>query len=232
MIRLGVIQLKDYENWIKSLGFDREWIVQATQAHIYKHIVTKSAELELFSFPLTYDSYLVIINSMELSRFEKLFKAIEVTTPVPINAYLGLGTTYLEALNNIKPFLDTDKDYTPDDLNAGFLVVVAHIDMDGYLRMIYEKGLSSAVSVMNELVYNIKKYCIRFGGIAYYAGGDNILCFIPYNFLNGFKENFNFKNVKVGIGVSKKPKGALKLATQALELIRDGRCSNICILEE
>jgi GTP cyclohydrolase III len=32
MIRLGVIQLKDYENWIKSLGFDREWIVQATQA--------------------------------------------------------------------------------------------------------------------------------------------------------------------------------------------------------
>jgi len=104
--------------------------------------------------------------------------------------------------------------------------------MDGYLRMIYEKGLSSAVSVMNELVYNIKKYCIRFGGIAYYAGGDNILCFIPYNFLNGFKENFNFKNVKVGIGVSKKPKGALKLATQALELIRDGRCSNICILEE
>jgi GTP cyclohydrolase IIa len=233
MIRLGIIQLKDYESWIKSLGFDREWIIQATQADIYKHIVTKCAELELFGFPLTYDSYLVIINSMELFKFEKLLKAIELTTPVPINAYLGIGTTYLEALNNIKPFSNIAKEYA-HDLNAldAEPIVAAHIDMDGYLQMLHEKGLSNIISFMNELIYNIKKYCMRFGGIAYYAGGDNILCFIPYNTLNEFKTNFNFEKMKIGIGVSKKPRGALKLATQALELIRDKKCGNICILEE
>jgi GTP cyclohydrolase III len=38
--------------------------------------------------------------------------------------------------------------------------------------------------------------------------------------------------MKIGIGISKKPRGALKLAAQALELIRDKKCGNICILEE
>jgi GTP cyclohydrolase III len=29
MIRIGVVRLEDYESWIRSLGYDREWKVQA-----------------------------------------------------------------------------------------------------------------------------------------------------------------------------------------------------------
>jgi len=46
-----------------------------------------------------------------------------------------------------------------------------------------------------------------------------------------FKETFALGRIKK-IQCFQKPKGALKLATQALELIRDGRCNNICVLEE
>jgi GTP cyclohydrolase IIa len=230
LIQVGVIQLVNYESWIKSLGFDREWIVQATQSEIYRRIVIKSAELELFSIPLTYDNYLVINNAAGVSRFRELLKALEPIDGIRIAAYLGRGNTYLDALNNVVPFTEDGSEL--EDSKDIESTVVVHIDVDGYLKVVHREGLGVAISVIDSIAYNVKRMCMKFGGVAFYAGGDNVMCFIPQSSLEMFVKHFDVKGVKVGIGIAKRPRYAVKLATQALEMIREGRCERICILGE
>jgi GTP cyclohydrolase IIa len=76
MIRVGLVHLKDYESWIKSIGYDREWVIQATQATIYRSLVVESAKRGMFSIPLTYDSYIVIINAARIEDFIETVNSI------------------------------------------------------------------------------------------------------------------------------------------------------------
>jgi len=87
--------------------------------------------------------------------------------------------------------------------------------------------------LITEITYAMKKSCAVFGGIAYYAGGDNIICFLPYSNLEAFLKSASFDNAKIGIGIAESPRAALKLAAQALDLIRSGKCSgSVCVLRE
>jgi GTP cyclohydrolase III len=74
---------------------------------------------------------------------------------------------------------------------------------------------------------------MAYGGIAHYAGGDNVICFIPYHLLSNYLSSVTIDGAKIGIGIAKKPRDALKLAAQALDLIRTGKCDKkMCVLRE
>jgi len=232
MVCLGAIHLKNYENWIKALGYDREWLVQATQAEVYKYITIESAALGMFSIPLTYDVYLVILNSVAV-HFNRLVKALETKIPIEFNVYLGFGETYLTALSNLKPLGELDTSVVNGVKEFNDVTVVSHLDLNSYNDMLARKGLQYVNEFLTELVYTMKKICMAYGGIAHYAGGDNVICFIPYHLLSNYLSSVTIDGAKIGIGIAKKPRDALKLAAQALDLIRTGKCDKkMCVLRE
>jgi GTP cyclohydrolase IIa len=232
MVCLGAIHLKNYENWIKSLGYDREWLIQATQAEVYRYITMESAALGMFAIPLTYDVYLVILNST-VAYFNRLVKALEIKIPIEFNVYLGFGETYSAALNNLKPLGELDASVVNGVKEFNDITVVSHLDLNSYNNMLTGKGLQYVNELLTELVYTMKKTCMACGGVAHYAGGDNVICFIPHHLLSNYLSSVAIDDAKIGIGIAKKPRDALKLAAQALDLIRAGKCDKrICILRE
>ena len=220
MIRVGVVRLKDYEGWIRSLGYDREWIVQAVQADVYRSLVIESAQAGMFSLPLTYDSYLVIINAVDLEGFRDVVNKLSNRAPVALATYIGLGPSYLEAVEKLRPLTEEIEGSLGEGLED---TVAVHLDLDGYNELISNKGLRYVGEIMGAALDKVRRISAEYGGLAYYAGGDNIICFVPYEGLEDFLNDVRAKDFKVGVGIAPRPRDALKLAAQALDVIRHGR---------
>ncbi len=218
MIRVGIVRLEDYESWIKSLGYDREWIVQAAQADIYRNLVIESAEAGMFSLPLTYDSYLVIINAAEVENFKEIVSKLSCKAPVALTAYIGLGPSYLEAVKRLRTLSKTYEDALEEEELEDTAVV--HLDLDGYNELMNSKGLHYVEELMNSALHRARKISSKHGGLAYYAGGDNIICFVPCKCLEGLLNEVRSRDFKVGVGIAPRPRDALALAAQALDAIR------------
>ncbi len=218
MIRVGVVRLEDYENWIRSLGYDREWIVQAAQADIYRSLVIGSAEAGMFSLPLTYDSYLVIINAVDVEGFKDVVSKLSCKAPVALAAYVGLGPSYLEAVKRLRALSEACE----NALEEGELedTVAVHLDLDGYNELVSNKGLYYVEELMSTTLHKVKRASAKYGGLAYYAGGDNIICFVPCKCLEDFLNEVRARDFKVGVGIAPRPRDALTLAAQALDAIR------------
>lgn len=226
MIKIGLIRLEDYESWIKSIGYDREWVVQAAQANMYRNLVLESAKMGAFSLPLTYDSYLTVLNAISVKSFKELISKLSRGAPVGLRAYIGLGATYSEAMENVRELesheLSEDRENT----------VVVHLDLNGYYKLIDEKGWCYVCELIDEMVNSAKRMSAKHGGLVYYAGGDNVICFVPHNRLEGFLKDLKVEGIKVGVGLALKPRDALKLATKALEAIRTGKSKKVLFLKE
>jgi len=223
MIRVGLVRLEGYESWIRSLGYDREWIVQAAQADVYRNLVIESAGAGMFSLPLTYDSYLVIINAAEVEGFKEVVSKLSDKAPVVLAAYVGLGRSYSEAVERLRPLSEACEDPGEGALED---TVVVHLDLDGYNELMSNKGLHYVEELMNAALHRARKISTKHGGLAYYAGGDNIICFVPCERLSDFLDEVRVGDFKVGVGIAPRPRDALALAAQALDAIRLERQSD------
>lgn len=235
MIRVGVIHLKDYEKWIKQQGYDREWIIQSTQAELYRTIVEETANINAFSMPLTYDIFITILNSVNVRDFANIIDKIEHKISIKFDVYLGVGRDYIKAINTAKPMniVNDDSDTQFDE------TVVVHFDLNNYNDIKTIHGFYYTLELVYDVLNFIRKSASGYGGIIYYAGGDNVINFIPSYHLDNFIKSIDeilkqLKiSVKIGIGIALKPRHALKLAAQALDDIRLGRSVNrICIRKE
>ncbi|MCE4609134.1 MAG: GTP cyclohydrolase IIa, partial [Desulfurococcales archaeon] len=68
---------------------------------------------------------------------------------------------------------------------------------------------------------------LKHGGIAQYLGGDNILVILPDHGYEALVEEIaSNTSLKVGVGISFRPRTAVMLATKALDQIRSGYVEN------
>jgi len=231
MIRIGLIRLEGYEGWIRSLGYDREWVVQATQAEVYRSLAIESAKVGMFSLPLTYDTYLVVINAADVEDFKGLADRLSSRAPAALSLYVGLGPSYAEAMRRLRP-LDEGAE---GPLKEGRLdeTAAAHLDLDGYNKLASERGFNYVEELVGATLRRAREVSARHGGLAYYAGGDNVVCFVPCERLEGFLDDVRVDGVKVGVGVALRPRDALALAARALDEIRlGGRSREVLVLRE
>lgn len=229
MIKIGLINLWDYEDWIKSLGYDREWTVQEVQARVWGEIVKESAKIWAFAIPFTYDSYIVILNSIGLAEYEEMTRTIMKITPVGLKRYIGIGRNYLEALSNLSEIATSRLNVPEDTLEK---TTVVHFDLNGYYNIIKEEGYLMSYRKIRELRKEVEMLAERHGGLSYYAGGDNIICFIPHAMVKAFIDKTKKNGVKIGVGMAYSPRRALKLATEALEILRRKRSEQIVLKVE
>jgi GTP cyclohydrolase III len=221
----------NYEQWIASLGYDREYLIQMKQSSLLKDIFKFSALIHAFALPLTYDLIVIILNSVKTEKYAKLVKIIAYHSPVPLKPLIGTGETYKEALCKVKSL--TDSGATTD---FNFKTVAVQIDVNGYYNLLNERNPYDIYTIMMSLKKVLQEIADKLGGLTFYAGGDNIIVFLPKEkdmekFTLEFK-TFNIASVKMGVGIAPIPREAVALSTKALSIIRQNRGfnDNKCII--
>ncbi len=225
MYRVGVVELVGYREWTESLGCDREWRIQCTQASMYHRLQEACSEKKGFAVPLRYDYMLFIACGMNMDDVKYIYDAISKVSPVPVRIAIGRGRTPAEAVNDAWQKLRESSDpliyVEPEDKER---VVVVHIDVNGFTRTT-EPPLTTYRSMM-ELVAMLDSIVASKGGIVAYMGGDNVVCFTTIDVAAELARNPPL-NVKMSIGVAPTAREALMLAASGLdELRREARsCS-------
>lgn len=222
MVRLAVVHLLKYEEWIESLGYDREWKVQAKQAELAKAAYELTAGLGGFAIPFTYDSTLLVLNGSKDFGVESLKRKFMEVSSLTVKILMGVGSTYKEALEKISD--------VSTGLESEEPTVVAHVDIDGYLKHVANEGFYEAYKDIKRVLRIIDERVEELEALPYYAGGDNVIVFIPHKHLDKVGRVV-VEGAKTGVGVAEKPRDALALAARALDVLRNDRSEKIRVLK-
>lgn len=221
----------DYREWTEGLGEDREWIIQKTQNEIMRTIHEISSEYYAFPLQLRYDNFLIIVNSLTPEQISQMVKDINDQIPLRVSTCLGSGNTPLEAQQNASRCIPNDHgdnyNYHDDHVTA------LHFDINHNTERLRKISIyESFIEIMD--VYSLLiKFLYSIGGITQYLGGDNFLGFVSDNVIYKVTEKIDsLEGLKVGIGISKNARNAIKLATSALDDIRKDRSEKWKIKKE
>jgi GTP cyclohydrolase IIa len=216
-----VIRLVNYREWIESLGFDREWVVQVVQSRIYSDIQSYVKDFNGFTLPLRYDVQVAIlpcttrINDVVKGLEELLMRYPQIN--VRVDSYCGLPHEVLTNGPNVGGCNSTE-------------VCVAHIDLNNFtLRSVSEGYYKPYVEVLNMVSTLARKFMGK--AVLQYLGGDNVVVVTSPNYLDEVIKESVDGDVKVGVGISEIPRKAFELAAKALSILRsEGRNSKYLVL--
>ncbi len=221
-MKAAVVEVVDYERWIRGLRDDREWIVQVKQAELSKSLHEIMADVYGFILPLRYDFSIALIDGITCDIFDlcdKLRGTISRILPLKVKIGVGYGMTLKEAqLRATNMLISNEDDFIDDFYKPSEKIVAAHIDVNSFMRET-ANGVYNTYQMMMRLYSSIMDFADRIGGLAYYLGGDNIILFSSVRELH-LLDKLSNDGVKVGVGVAENPRKALSLAAKALEEIR------------
>jgi len=216
-----VIRLVNYREWIESLGFDREWVVQVVQSRIYSDIQSYVKDFNGFVLPLRYDVQVAILpRSIPINDVVKGLEGLLRKFPqinAKVDSYCGLPHEVLINGLNVSDCTSTE-------------VCVAHIDLNNFtLRSVSEGYYRPYVEVLNIVTTLARRFMGK--AVLQYLGGDNLVVVTSLKYLDEVIKESVDSDVKVGVGISEIPRKAFELAAKALSILRsEGRNSKYLIL--
>ena len=231
-MRIALVELVGYREWTESLGHDREWIIQAQQASVYSSLMVAASEMGGFVFPLRYDYLLVVSTGLGRRAHERLLDTVRLVSRLPVRMASVPGGRPREAVLEAQRVLhDVEPGVLHFSEGDDGITVLAHVDINNISARTRAEGLPGSLLVIHELVSGIARLADRYGGIAQYLGGDNVLVLLPDENYEGFASNaVDMFDVKVGIGISRAPREAMKLSSWALHKIRSGEEKNKIVI--
>ncbi len=222
--------LQGYREWTESLGSDREWLIQLVQSRLYEAIQSLSKDYDGMALPLRYDIQLVLLPpDIDIDEFTQTLRELLMRyspTPIVIRACCG---DVIEAINKCSRDLDIDyiarcEEYEP--------LVVAHADLNYFTESTLRDGVvNSYIGIMSYISHLLKNLKDR--ALVQYLGGDNVVAITSSRNMDYVvKVMTAYDNVKVGVGISLKPREAFAKAAKALTILRrEGRVRKYHIIE-
>ncbi len=224
-VRIAVIELIKYREWTETLGSDREWLIQKTQADIYRATQLKASELGGFVIPIRYDYMILLASGLTEKDHKKILKVVQRYSPVEVRMASACSETPLaseEAASNLLLQTSPGEVYF-DDCPQKEVAVIGHIDADDITSLTRSIGAYKAYMKVFEVLTYLRSNLSKWGAIAEYLGGDNILAVLPpsdyHQALETIKDIGDLK-LKVGVGIAPNFRKALMLAAEALSDIR------------
>ncbi len=226
-VRISVLELIGYREWTETLGPDREWLIQKTQADVYRAIQLKVSELGGFVIPIRYDYMILLASNLNEKDHRKILKVVKKYSPVEPRIASSCSETPLaaeEVASNLLQETEAGEVHYEDCKNKE-VSVVAHVDADDITGLTKTIGAYKAyIKVLNVLSY-LRSRLIEWGGMAEYLGGDNVLMILPPNNYHQILEESIKKvrelKLKIGVGVAPTFRKALLLAADALSDLRE-----------
>lgn len=225
MYRVGIVEFVGYRFWTESLGSDREWIIQTTQASLYNLLHSEFSKIGCFLYHLRYDYMIFMDGNSKPKDYIRILEVASKNSPVPVRISIACGKTPFEAQNNATRNLlsmEVQGLIYPisNDCKLSPLAAV-HVDFNDFTLKTYSKSIYETYDEILNFYIKFKKFINELGGLVFYLGGDNILAFLPLEALNKVTSYISeIPGVKSGIGIHKIPKNAVTLATKALDGLR------------
>ena len=235
MVQVTIIRLIGYKEWTETLGPDREHIIQQVQARLHGELVSEFSRLNAWAHPLRYDYLLAITNGLGNAELIGVIRALSEYSPVPLSS-----GTYVDANPRAAEkgaFRLAMKAGPGESLFGGGgddgYVAMAHIDLvDSTTRT----GCTSSYQLYEHVwgvVDQVRLYLSPYGGITLYLGGDNIVSIIPPTIgEEELRPLANLVNARIGVGVARSGRVAMRLATEALDTLRSRNGHGVLMLRE
>jgi len=229
--RAGIVELVGYRFWTESLGSDREWIIQTTQAKIYNVLHKEFSNIGSFLYSLRYDYMVFIDGNSKPQKYISILNKARKVSPVPLRIAISCGKTPVEAQSKAtRALLSMEVQGLLFDVPSKCRlspIAAIHSDFNDFAGKIKEVSIYETYSELTKFYVRLKSFIMRNGGLTFYLGGDNFVSFLPARKLNkAIKFLKEVPHLKSGIGVHRIPRRALTLATKALDEIRENRDNN------
>ena len=226
--RVSVIELMGYREWTESLGPDREWLIQVTQARVYAAAQEEAARHGGFVLPTRFDYMIVLSSGMGRMELARVLSAAGEYSPVPVRMGSACSTSPLAAeeaaFNLLQEARPGGVEF--EECRDTEAAAVAHIDLNNVTGLTLRIGAYKAFKIIIEIVERISSTLAQAGALTQYLGGDNLVAAMPVDPPEAAKEltlkAVSLSDLKAGVGVSKTYRRALALAADALHAIRTG----------
>ena len=228
-MNVGVIELVHYEEWILSLGADREWRVQAGQARLMQEAHAALADAGAFFVPYTVNQGVAICNGILREKLEAAIYRIAQASPVPFRFSFRSAPTVTGALELAYSAMEKNLPKWGGEDNSA--LIAAHYDLDSYLETVRSNGLLYAKKRVDDLIGHVTQISSCIGGLSMYLGGDNVIMFSHLGALENIAGSVP-DGAKVGIGIGRVPRQAVKRAGLALTEIRKRRNVNALVVQD
>ncbi len=217
----GAVAFIGYREWTESLGPDREWFIQAVQAKTYQVIQMLTADFDGVALPLRYDVQLVLLppDADVRGYVGRLKEALKPYSPTPVKVTLLCGEVP-DVLKRVRMFNGVE-DVIEECVDGGE-VAVAHADLNYFTRRTCERGPYVTYAEMMRLISEFVSELEDVAAVQY-LGGDNVVAITSPSRLDKVLKTLAGRDgIKVGVGVSPRPREAFAKAAEALARIREG----------
>ncbi|MEB2835784.1 MAG: GTP cyclohydrolase IIa [Desulfurococcales archaeon] len=243
LTRLTLIELRGYREWTESLGDDREWAIQLTQARIYRAAQEEAKEHGGFVVPLRYDFMVLLSSNLQDYSQKAVIDAVASESPVPVRAASACAPTPLDALRAAQGMLGRVEPggLEVEGCSAREETAVAHVDVDNISYATLQRGAYEAFLDVVRLHHVLAEEAAAAGALVQYLGGDNILVVLPPAAPRLDAERLLARTgemaprgmtLKAGVGIAPTPREALSLAARALHDIRSRRAHERIVVYE
>ncbi|MDP8003833.1 MAG: GTP cyclohydrolase IIa [Caldisphaera sp.] len=230
MIRIAIIEQIGYREWTESIGTDREWKIQETQAKIYSESQKITTKYGGFVLPLRFDYMTIVASNLNEENEKDILETVSSLSPVAVRLSSHIGLTPIEAENNAWLYMsDIDPGKTGHfGKSEKEYVIVSHIDLNGLTPITQKLGTFKTYARILSILERINEISQERGGLAQYLGGDNILVLLPHDDYDDLVlKLISIDDLKAGIALAPKARDAMKLAADALHEIRLKRNARI-----
>ena len=238
MIQITIIRIEDYGPWTLTLGSDREHELQILQSKLYSDLQMLFSKKDALVFFNRFDEMFAVTNGINTQEHIEILKRLSTAYELDISMCIGRGRTPYEAhldAHRARSYDASDEQfmvYGADVSNADDLVQMMHIDVDGSTSNVSSKLSPYEVSLLITKLYaKLTEAFMVKGALTFFLGGDNFMVVsngVSKNEVNdvlsSVTDGMNIK-LKCGIGSARTAREAAKLATKALDAIRDMRKS-------
>ncbi|MEM3017507.1 MAG: GTP cyclohydrolase IIa [Candidatus Bathyarchaeia archaeon] len=243
-IQMTLIQLDNYGPWTLSLGPGREPYLQVLQSELYAELQRLFTFRGGLVFHCRFDNMLALTNGLSLSDHAEIQKRISELFPVTVSMGVGLGGSPAEAQNRASRAVQNRGSSRHEGRRAVLEVEgsvesgrdcpvqIAHVDVDDVSRLTDSVSAYDLFVSMLRVHGALTEEFLRHGSLVFFIGGDNFLVVSSGVTEEDYREalrNVSEKTglkMKAGIGVGRSAKGALELASGALDKIRGSRFSS------
>ncbi|MFQ5920688.1 MAG: GTP cyclohydrolase IIa [Nitrososphaerales archaeon] len=238
-IQLTLIRIEGYGPWTMTLGNDREHELQMLQAKLYGDLQMQFSKRKGLVFFNRFDEMFAVTNGISAQEHLEILKLLSTAYDLDVSMSIGRGRTPYEAHLNAHAARGGEtldgkfRVYGSAATTAGDsqdTAQIMHVDVDGSTSDVSLKLSPYRVSslIMN-LYAKLTEAFIPKGALTFFLGGDNFM--VVSNgvsrddadaLLSSVTEGMDIR-LKCGIGRAKTAREAARLATEALDAVRDMR---------
>jgi len=230
--RVAVLEQVGYREWTESLGSDREWLIQETQARLYAELQEVAARHNAFPLAARYDYMIILAPNVGEEAHAEILEVARSLSKVAVRMASSCAETPLEAeARALKLLKETDVGgLTYTSCPGSEISVIAHLDLNNITGETISRGVIRTYHRILDLTGRLSRVAERRGGVVQYLGGDNVLAILPtINYISLVEELLQEDNLKAGVGIAKTAREALKLAARALHDIRVDRSKKLTV---